>query len=297
MSLPRENPRIPEGINASEENPLKEFALLLLGVALGVVMLVMLLSLLARLLAPYVPFSWEQRASPALTAAILSEPNAPGGGSGAAQALETLSRAILGSSLEVPVGHRDVSTVVPADAFSFHLIPADVPNAFATLGATVMITQELPSNVTSENGLAMVIAHEIAHVQLRHPIEAVGRGVVIQVALMALLGQSANSLLGGAISTGGVITMLSFNREMERAADERALQILQQHYGHLGGADEFFVSMDEAGEDGRWLEFVQTHPDTDDRIAFIRQAMQSAPVLGGLTPLPAGFTDSGDPDQ
>lgn len=296
MSLPRENPRIPEGINASEENPLKEFALLVLGVAVGVVLLVVSLSLVARVLAPYVPFSWEQRASPTLTAAMAPELEATGGISGAAIALETLSRALLSSSLAVPVGERDVSTLVPADAFNFYLIPAGVPNAFATLGATVMVTRELPRSVTSENGLAMVIAHEIAHVQLRHPIEAAGRGVVIQVALMALLGQSANSLLGGAISSGGVITMLSFNRDMERAADERALQILRQHYGHLGGADEFFVAMDEADDEDRWLEFVQTHPNTDDRIAFIRAAMKAAPVVGGLTPLPAAFTGTGDPD-
>ena len=35
--------------------------------------------------------------------------------------------------------------------------------------------QLLLHTVTSENALAMVIAHEIAHVQLRHPIEAAGR--------------------------------------------------------------------------------------------------------------------------
>jgi predicted Zn-dependent protease len=286
VSLPRENPRIPEGINASEENPLKEFAQLALGVALGLVVLAVALSLLARLLAPYVPFSWEQPFTPVVTAVLAQSPNEPGDVADATVALETLAQALLASSLTVPIGEHDAAAQVPADAFSFHLVRSDMPNAFATLGATIMVTDELPRKISSENGLAMVIAHEIAHVQLRHPIEATSRGVVIQVALIALLGQSANSLLGGAISTGGAITMLSFNRDMERVADERALQILQQHYGHLGGADEFFVSMDADEDTGQWLEFIQTHPNTDDRIAFIRAAIAAAGGAGELAPMP-----------
>ena len=57
MSLSEGNPRIPEGINASEENPLKEFAQLALGVTASVGMLVVILSLAAQWLAPFVPFS------------------------------------------------------------------------------------------------------------------------------------------------------------------------------------------------------------------------------------------------
>ena len=48
MPFAKQNPRFPEGINASDEHPLKEFLLLLLGMVLGTVCVVAVLALSAR---------------------------------------------------------------------------------------------------------------------------------------------------------------------------------------------------------------------------------------------------------
>lgn len=283
MILPEGNPRIPEGINASEEHPLKEFAQLVVGVSILLVLLVVTLSVLLKLLAPYVPFAWEARLAPAL-AGVFGEHEAD---DAALAALEALGHDLVASSLAVPVGRAPAADAVPPDAFRFHLMDADMPNAFATLGANIAVTDALLAQVRSENGLAMVMAHEIAHVQLRHPIASASQGIVIQLAFSALLGGSGNSLLGSVLSTGGAVTLLSFSRDMEREADARALEILSAHYGHLGGADEFFRAMRGGAGERLWLEFVQTHPNTDKRIAFIERALQAAVVRGEVQPLPA----------
>ena len=91
------------------------------------------------------------------------------------------------------------------------------------------------------------------------------------------------------LSSGGTVTLLSFSRDMEREADERALQILTAHYGHLGGADEFFRTMQGGSDESLWLEFVQTHPNTRKRVAHIEAAMRAAVGRGEVRPLPASL--------
>lgn len=286
MSLPSGNPRIPEGINARDEHPLKEFLTLAAGVAGVLVLAVFLLSLAARALAPHIPFAWELAASPSIESLIEGEPEAEDDSAAARAALQQLARDLLQSSMAVPLDSEPPGDTVPPEHFKFMLVPMDIPNAFATLGANVAVTQPLLAHVKSENGLAMVLAHEIAHVQLRHPIEAAGRGIVIQIALGAVLGSSGNSLLGSSLSTGGMLTMLSFNRDMELEADQRALDILQQHYGHTAGADEFFSEMEGMVDSEDWLEFTRTHPNTDRRLELIRSAISTR---GELRPLPSAL--------
>jgi predicted Zn-dependent protease len=288
MSLPQGNPRIPEGINARDEHPLKEFAVLAAGVAGALLAAVFALSLAARWLAPYIPFAWELQAAEPLEAMFAAEPDEDEEEDQPARraALQQLARAILQSSLAVSLDGEAPGDSVPAEHFKFLLLPMEVPNAFATLGANVAVTAPLMAQVQSENGLAMVLAHEIAHVQLRHPIEAAGRGIVIQIALTAALGASSNSLLGSSLGAGGLLTMLSFNRDMELEADRRALAILRQHYGHTAGADEFFLSMEKMQDSEDWLEFTRTHPDTERRLEIIRAEMARDSSAGATRPLP-----------
>ncbi|MEC9410786.1 MAG: M48 family metalloprotease, partial [Pseudomonadota bacterium] len=52
-----------------------------------------------------------------------------------------------------------------------HWLPnVDAANAFATSGGNIHVTRGLLDAVNSENGLAMVLAHEYAHIELRHPV-------------------------------------------------------------------------------------------------------------------------------
>ena len=283
--LPQGNPRIPEGINSSIENPLKEFFILLLGVGVSIFGIVVVLSGLARVLAPFIPFEWEAPLSPSvitLVAEVGSTSKIPD----RERALKELGRRLLGSSTRISPQEE---AAVPLEAVSFHLIDADSPNAFATFAGHIVVTEQIIDKIDSENGLAMIVAHEIAHIQLRHPIEAASRGLVIQLALAAVMGSANGSLPGGFLTGTSTLTLLGFNRDMELAADALALSILRQHYGHVAGADEFFKAMEKEGPIGGWLEFAQTHPSTEHRLQLIRQAMELDRTAATLTPLPQGF--------
>lgn len=261
----KENPEIPEGINASGDNHFSEFALLLLGVSSAVVVAVLLIAFSAQYFARMIPFAWEQQITQHYAhyyeqsqTAVEREP-VPEIILDTEQALSDLGDRLL-EHLDVP----------PGMSFTFHYIDEWAPNAFATLGGHIFITYGLLQQVSSENALAMVMAHEIAHVIHRHPVQALGRGAVIQLVLVTVMGSEGSSSIQSILGQTGLLTLLSFNRDMEREADSVARAALLSYYGHLQGADEFFIKMQQQADSEQWLTVFQTHPGVDERITAIQ---------------------------
>lgn len=284
MSL-KQNPRIPEGINHVDEHPLKEFFWLSFSVIMAIVILVTVLSYSARFLAPYIPFTWEQALTDSLSVeGLLSVEE---------QELSEAQLAIdvLGQQL---LQYVDFSYV---DKLQFHLVDIDAPNAFATLGGHIFVTTGLLETVHSENALAMVMAHEIAHVILRHPIQSLSSGVVTQLLLLAISGHGGAVAVQQMLGQAGVMTMLSFSRDMEAASDNYALALMQSHYGHVKAADEFFLVMAQKQQEPEWVEVFKTHPNVSERLEVIQWALNNDKVVGvgdstaQLTPLDSRLTD------
>ncbi len=248
------NPEIPEGINTGRQHPLKDFAILSAGIVGIIILVVLMLSLLAETLAPRIPFTTERK----LADKFIEEP----AHSLAQQFLQSLVDDISGEmALPEPM------------QITLHYVDDDVINAFATIGGHIYIHRGLLEIMPNENALSMVIAHEIAHVQHRHPLIAMGRGVVIGLFFAAITGISGDRLVGGIISKAGTITVLSFSREQEREADHSALAAVQKHYGHVSGAADLFKALLNIEED-RLLQipqFLNTHPLSKQRIEAIKQ--------------------------
>ena len=269
MSLDK-NPKIPEGINYSQENPLKEFFLLVTGIGLSVALIIAALSYSAQFLSPYIPFSWEVSAASFFTQAEPEEKakeNDDALFQQAQHAIQTLGDK-LAKQAELDEEFK----------LSFHLVDSDTPNAFATLGGHVFVTSALIETVSSENALAMVMAHEIAHVKYRHPIQALSRGAIVQLVIIALSGHSGGAVVQNFLGSAGLLTLLRFNRAMESESDQEALIILRRTYGHITGADEFFQHMLEKHEQPEWAEAFLTHPNVEGRIDVIQSAMLQQPA-------------------
>src|SRR5690606_14951325 len=95
------------------------------------------------------------------------------------------------------------------------------------------LLKEMPD----ENSLAMVLAHELAHIKNRDPVAAMGRGLAMTMLYAFATGDySAGADLA---SVGGELGMARFSREQEKVADLAALQTIHSHYGHVGGYDNF----------------------------------------------------------
>ena len=274
---PQQNPQLPDHINNSNEHPLKDFLVLALAAVVIISALTWLVAASASWLGPHIPYQWELRwqsnSGQPTTADDVRIAQTE-------QALQQLLNKLVGDDA-LPVQLHYLSEEPDA-------------NAFATLGGHIFITRGLLNSVQSENGLAMVLAHEYAHIHYRHPmILALEQASLALV--FSLLG--SDNIAQSVSQNTSMLTILSFSRDMERAADRFALQRLQAVYGHSLGADEFFLNLQHQldGEAQYLSEFLQTHPLTEERIRRIRQhtarhdatAAQHDAITATLTPLPA----------
>jgi predicted Zn-dependent protease len=281
------NPKIPEGINVSAEHPLKDFFLMLFGIGIALVLAILLLSLFAGQLVRFIPFSVEQTLTENLGQWQLDDDMAAAEANTEIQAynarvetyLQQLSNHLLENSKEpLPV--------------VLHYTDSDMVNAFATLGGHIVVTRGLLTILPNENSLAMVLAHEIAHVQHRDPIVALGRGLTVGLALMCITGNGDGALAQQLLGEVNLLVGLRFSRDAETAADQAALEILLQHYGHVASADKLFQYLRRHQGDAQFAWF-STHPLHDQRIAMIdRFAAAHRVAQMETTPLPAWLQTS-----
>ena len=270
-----ENPQIPEGINVSPTHPLKDFALLLGGVSALIVVAVLALSFAAGYLVRFVPFEQERALASRVDANWLKQSHSADD-KRREQYLQALGRQ-LAAAMDLPAEMQ----------ITVHYASDDTVNAMATLGGNIVVFQGLIDTVDSENALAMVLAHEIAHVRHRHPIVAMGRGFTVMLALSALSGVG-DGMIQQWVGSMGMLPMLAFSREQEEAADADVLQALLRVYGHTDGAATFFERVSEKSSLPEPPALLNTHPDTDARIARIRDFERAhvRPAELPLKPLP-----------
>jgi predicted Zn-dependent protease len=266
------NPPLPEGVNVSRTHPLLDFARLAAALVAIVVIAVVILALVAERLASRVPFEMEQ----ALAAQFSDRLPPPNGISGYLQGLADRLTA--------------ADPLPPGMKVTVHFVDEPTVNAFATLGGHVVVYRGLMEAMPHENALAMVIAHEIAHVRLRHPANSMGRGLAISLGLSMISAGMGDSLAADALGSAGLLTELSFSRDQELDADAAGLANLNALYGHVQGADVLFQRMAEllTTDSLRVPALFSTHPLDEERIYAIVDLAQSSrwATEGELTPFP-----------
>jgi predicted Zn-dependent protease len=266
------NPQLPEGINVSRTHPLLDLLRLLGGSLVIAAIVFAALALLADKLAKYIPFETELEISSRFAADF------PESGPMSAYLQELADR--VAAAQELPAGMR----------IRMHYMDRSTVNAFATLGGNVVFFRGLVGKMPSENALAMVISHEIAHVKLRHPISTFGRGLAIGIVVAMVSAGSGSDIVGRTLGNAGLLTALTFSRSQERAADAEALRTLSRMYGHVAGAAEVFklLQHESARGSGNMPAILRTHPLDQDRIDAIGRnaAANGWPMQGATQPLP-----------
>ena len=265
-----ENPHIPEGINAGTRHPLKEFASLTLQGSVLLLVLVVAAVVLGGVIGRFMPFSWEKRLGDSVLALPVTDPETE-------QALQALADR-LAAEMDLP----------PGMSVTVHYVDEPVVNAVATVGGHIMVFRGLLARLPHENALAMLVAHEIAHVRNRDVASNLGSGVLLTLVAAAVTGRSSG-LVDGVTNGTGLLVLLQFGRDAERDADRDGLAAVAALYGHIGGADDLYRILAEQVEvPGAELpEILQSHPLTEDRrsaIAALAEARGWARD-GEMTPL------------
>jgi len=266
------NPHIPEGINVNDRHPLKELFVLAGGALLLLLVLSWLLGQFGGRLARLLPFEQEAVLAPV---SLLRNDAGP-----ELQAYLEQLGGRLSKEMALPQGMQ----------VHLHLSGDDTFNAFATLGGNILLYRGLLEQLPHENALAMLLAHEMAHVEHRDPIVGIGQGAAIQVVLGLLFGDPNLAVLGSA----GLYTQLHYTREMESEADREALGAVEGLYGHIAGAQDLFnvihAQRDRSGS-GEMPAIFSSHPLDRQRLEAISELARERgwSETGDTIPLPQAF--------
>jgi predicted Zn-dependent protease len=274
------NPELPQDVNNSDEHPLRSFFALGASALLIGAGAVAALAFFGGEFARFLPYSSE---------AALIEPYAQRYPL-RDDAVETYLQGIavrLSKNMALPEGM----------AIRVHYLDDPMVNAFATLGGHVAVFRGLLERVPDENALAMVIAHEIAHAQHRHPIRSLGRGIAFSAAVSMVSTGIGSRVADSVLGTSGMLTLLTFSRAQEEEADETGLAALVLAYGHAGGATDTFQVLQRAAREHRAAEppkFLSTHPLGEQRIERLGAIIKRSgwPADGARTPIPAAVRDA-----
>lgn len=176
--------------------------------------------------------------------------------------LDRILKHILSSS---NILHRDEM------AWKLHVIDNDsIKNAFCTPGGFIYVYTGLMKFVESEDELAGIIAHEVAHGDLRHSTDQLTKQYGIQV-LIALLTDSDTRLLA---DIGASLVQLTYSRSDESEADRYAVRYLKDTPYNPTAFADFFQRMLEQDGDTNMFQFLSTHPDPGNRVEKIKEEAQ-----------------------
>lgn len=159
-------------------------------------------------------------------------------------------------------------------AWKFHLVDGPEVNAFAMPSGDIVIYSGLIFRAKSVNEIQGVVAHEVAHVLLRHGIKNMGAQLGLMSIASLILGDVNGLLMIG--EHGAQLASLSFSRDFEQEADSKGFELLQNAGLNTNGLALFFESLQkmEKGNLQRTLKkvsFFSTHPPTEDRIEFLNK--------------------------
>lgn len=152
----------------------------------------------------------------------------------------------------------------------------DMVNAWALPGGKCAVYTGLLPVAKNEDGLAIVMAHEVAHVIARHGAERASHSMIgaAGVAGMAMTDMDKRDKLI-VLSAYGLGLALPFSRTQESEADQLGLYIAADAGFDPREAIPLWRRMGKENK-GAPLEFMSTHPSSTTRIQQLRGWMPEA---------------------
>jgi predicted Zn-dependent protease len=155
-------------------------------------------------------------------------------------------------------------------------------NAWCMPGGKVVVYTGILPVTKNENGLAVVMGHEIAHAIAEHGNERMSQellrqagGVALTVALKDNPEETRNLWLAAYGLGSEVGVMLPFSRLHESEADHLGLIFMAMAGYDPREAPDFWTRMAEAGGQ-KPPEFLSTHPSDETRISSLNNWMPEA---------------------
>jgi len=176
------------------------------------------------------------------------------------------------------------ANAIPREHIKVHVFRADVVNAFAMPGGHLVVNSALIEDCKNPEQLCGVLAHEIAHIELRHVMSKLVREVGTAVLLSITTGGSDAGQVGEVV---GTLSSKAFDRDMEREADIKAVDYLTAaNIDPHPFAD--FLYLTGNGETEEAFEWLSTHPASKERMEYVleeigKRQFEVKPVMAQTT--------------
>jgi beta-barrel assembly-enhancing protease len=178
---------------------------------------------------------------------------------------------------ESPAAGREVAIRVAPDtvcAYGSAAVKDDQLNAWAD-GRRVVVTTAMLRFAGTDDELAVVVAHEIAHNAMRH-MDAKQRNATVGALFGALLDIAAATqgvnTGGDFTNSGAAIGALTYSQDFEREADYVGMYILARSGRPIDLAANFWRRM--AQESPGSIKYASSHPTTAERFVRLEQAAE-----------------------
>ncbi len=176
--------------------------------------------------------------------------------------------------------------------WEFNLVNDNTVNAWCMPGGKVVVYTGILQYTQDEDGLAVVMGHEIAHAIARHGNERMSQGLMVELGGVGLAVASQNqpqqtqALFMTAYGLGTAVgAVLPFSRLHESEADEMGLAFMAMAGYNPEKAVDFWTRMSKSGG-GAPPEFLSTHPSHETRIKKIKEYLPTAKAYGNKYKIP-----------
>lgn len=151
-----------------------------------------------------------------------------------------------------------------------HMLAHPMVNAFALPGGDIIVCRGLVRESLTPDELAGVIAHEAAHVELRHGMQQIVKNAGISVLVILTIGsgfdqaETAETLA----EISGMLINLKYSRAFEEEADILGAEKLNSAGISTEGLASFLERIPEGN--GPLINYLSTHPDSGKRARMLR---------------------------
>lgn len=165
-------------------------------------------------------------------------------------------------------------------AYHFTAIEDKAVNAFSLPGGYVFINDGLINKTASDDELASVIAHEIAHVAARHAVKRYESSLGLQILQLATLAARQGQLASG-VRVAAQAAQLAYSRDDELEADTLGVKYMRAAGFDPNAALTFLEKLEKTNaEESRYMprgvvrpQYAVSHPFVPERIRAVKEAI------------------------
>jgi predicted Zn-dependent protease len=168
--------------------------------------------------------------------------------------------------------------------WTFTVLDSPVVNAMALPGGYIYITRGMLERINSEDELAGVLGHEIAHVTARHSAQQISKSQLAQLGLVlgaVVAGPEVLQQYGQLAELGLGLLFQRYSRQHETEADLLGTGYMAEARYHPIGAERMLLTLQRLDRNpgGGIDRYFMSHPDPAKRVRDVRQKITE---MGGM---------------